>query len=1251
MKVSLNLSLRRAMAVALSVALSSGNLSAVPLSTEFSIPSRLGQVTDQWAPAGNASRVIVIQDLHANREVQTHIQGLLQLFKGKYPSAPIAVEGASVPLDYSPVVSLTRPELKNDLIKFLIQNGEITGSEAYAIESSVPGGRILHGIENDKFYKTHLNLFRDSYGRRDKVHSQVVELIDGLKQLKRVRAYRSGDAAKRVAKALEDTADIEALLMQRVDLEQARQIARALPQTLDYLSTLIGALPSGKALAHAELKEAVTSSLDFYALALVRDEPLAENALKVLSESNQSTAILIAGGFHSAGILEALKRRGVGYVLVTPAVKNHSEAEETIYLSRLLGQHMTPAEVRAQLGVRNALGVVGGILGVAGLKLLQDYNAAQAAAKGLSGMLSHLPVIGALFAGITIPLAVPPSGDDSAFAAILKQMRAVAEKFNLRKSDAIYLAGLDAQRRNPTDNDLTIRTPSTPAGNFRLQSALDTAERHDILGEFDIAKAVTSPNRVSAREYRFVVNLLHGGIGENVGRRQWLAELQGIPVDKVVLGAKGTDLGYFVTQGANTFFVNSAELQLLRYIRFMSTERRPVDALVFQPIVNKDSLPSFLRLLDHTFFLDDRLNPNVTNPRTYREVINDVAGMTLDLNEALLMQHELPGVDAETGDISGDAKGYFQSGGHGQMGVYFILKALEDVAPAGRRNFRFFGNGDNSNVTLHPEVASYMRQEGILVTQFNTPTTPADRKGGKTGARQTSSGKVVADMIELAQAKATDAKLGGSGQQSAFAAAGLDGGQTQSFNTNIYLLDEEKLTSVLRDLYATVGEMEFYRIIAPTYIPKPLKEAKNGKKYIPYDAAIGSVMHNINAWFATDPRGAEILKKHGIQRFLAYGNVSREDFAPVKNVWDIYAQTHTDYSRVDLGSALVVDQVEGLTPPEVEFEMDKEFKVTKGHWDELARMINSLGELKIRQLKSLLVKGAIAMRDAELIGFIRIENQKDSIVDLKDSAYRQALTAAGLLVNEQLRLQDVTLVIDKEGKLSITKKESTVHYEAREMLLSFVAPLIVALSVLPTILQHGFNAGSVSGAILGVGVWATTIGLAKTVHAWVELGRQGLRGLARWRALARPTVIASLNSEGRAEGLTGIVPIAHELRSHRAFSISSRFEVVAHLLDLVTIPMELLHSLVTTLLLRFTPVSVDPEFAANTTALAKAVDSLSSAALLPTGTTATNEAGVVNVPVFEPSGVVSRLRVLFGFNRTEDQAMQLAYQKLVRAAA
>ncbi|MBI2095248.1 MAG: hypothetical protein HYT89_03675 [Candidatus Omnitrophica bacterium] len=66
--------------------------------------------------------------------------------------------------------------------------------------------------------------------------------------------------------------------------------------------------------------EAVRRAEDFYALTAARDLHFVDRAAEKMDKESQNEAVLITGGFHTAGLKALLKERGISYVSLTPQV-------------------------------------------------------------------------------------------------------------------------------------------------------------------------------------------------------------------------------------------------------------------------------------------------------------------------------------------------------------------------------------------------------------------------------------------------------------------------------------------------------------------------------------------------------------------------------------------------------------------------------------------------------------------------------------------------------------------------------------------------------------------------------------------------------------------------------------------------------------------------------------------------------------------------------------------------------------------
>jgi RNA polymerase sigma factor (sigma-70 family) len=110
------------------------------------------------------------------------------------------------------------------------------------------------------------------------------------------------------------------------------------------------------------LRHLISSSLDYYVMAFTRNKPMVENTLALLGQSSglrvtsseskpetrnskPETAVLVAGGFHTAPITQLLRERGISYLVLTPSIDKITEADHDLYVRRLSGERLTHEEI------------------------------------------------------------------------------------------------------------------------------------------------------------------------------------------------------------------------------------------------------------------------------------------------------------------------------------------------------------------------------------------------------------------------------------------------------------------------------------------------------------------------------------------------------------------------------------------------------------------------------------------------------------------------------------------------------------------------------------------------------------------------------------------------------------------------------------------------------------------------------------------------------------------------------------------
>jgi HEAT repeat protein len=88
-------------------------------------------------------------------------------------------------------------------------------------------------------------------------------------------------------------------------------------------------------------------SKQYYSLALERDTALIENTLQRMRRLRNDKAILVAGGFHTQGITNILKEKGISYVVICPNICQGDY--DAIYNDRITGKLPTIEQIESAL--------------------------------------------------------------------------------------------------------------------------------------------------------------------------------------------------------------------------------------------------------------------------------------------------------------------------------------------------------------------------------------------------------------------------------------------------------------------------------------------------------------------------------------------------------------------------------------------------------------------------------------------------------------------------------------------------------------------------------------------------------------------------------------------------------------------------------------------------------------------------------------------------------------------------------------
>ena len=84
------------------------------------------------------------------------------------------------------------------------------------------------------------------------------------------------------------------------------------------------------------LQPVFTNATEFYKTASLRDHALADNSIGFARENNHRLVSLVAGGYHTKGIVSHLKKKNIPYLVVTPEIS--STDKKLPYHEKLLGK-------------------------------------------------------------------------------------------------------------------------------------------------------------------------------------------------------------------------------------------------------------------------------------------------------------------------------------------------------------------------------------------------------------------------------------------------------------------------------------------------------------------------------------------------------------------------------------------------------------------------------------------------------------------------------------------------------------------------------------------------------------------------------------------------------------------------------------------------------------------------------------------------------------------------------------------------
>jgi|GEM_PF-2317896 len=238
----------------------------------------------------------------------------------------------------------------------------------------------LNAYPNFSLYTQYLNSY-DSINQKS-LFAQADSLLDEL----RMKLSKTPDDVQ-VAKLAENCALLEKYMTLTMSTDELKKSDAKAMMSIDEFNNIMESYCRKMSLDCADnsaLLQVMGSSMPmlekFYDAAKKRDSAMVDNLLAEMDLEGINTAILIAGGFHSEGIIKYFEEKGISYDLVIPEITK--EQENSNYFS-LMSNIKTPYEQKLE---ENTLQLA---LKTAKLNLL-DQNDQVVFAKELDAALSVL---------------------------------------------------------------------------------------------------------------------------------------------------------------------------------------------------------------------------------------------------------------------------------------------------------------------------------------------------------------------------------------------------------------------------------------------------------------------------------------------------------------------------------------------------------------------------------------------------------------------------------------------------------------------------------------------------------------------------------------------------------------------------------------------------------------------------------------------------------------------------------------------
>lgn len=459
---------------------------------------------------------------------------------------------------------------------------------------------------------------------------------------------------------------------------------------------------------------------------------------------------------------------------------------------------------------------------------------------------------------------------------------------------------------------------------------------------------------------------MQAGTGSSLKRDNYLAEILNISPSEVVIGAKGTDLFVEINdKNGVASKVSLVELQILQSIYV--ARRGDFKEVILHDIVGPETKKSLQAIWNKKAIDSEGL--------TYKQLVEKVEGISW-FGETY--QDHLPNFDHKL-KVTNARKA---PGGHAFFAVEALIAAYsEKLRPltAGKL-IASIGNGEDLSSMPDKYILGLMSKNNISIAMITTDKTAIDTKGGQIAVIENADGTTTLTIVEKAQAETSN-------QLDYFQSLGLrEGDRTAFFNTNMALFNYDLLVPQISQLVEDIGEEKFLEIIAPDLIKNKKKQVElDGveREYLQLEGAMGSVLLNLDRYW----------RKRYKKPLVAIINVDKKNrtkfFSPIKVAFDFFIQFFSDRFVLDQKTMTLIDQTPGEIPS---------INLQDPYYNRQDNTLKAFKDVKLKELKSLTIKGKVNLSGFTLKGDVTIINRGLKIVNLSTAINKR------LLENETIEL-------------------------------------------------------------------------------------------------------------------------------------------------------------------------------------------------------------------------------------------------------